>query len=206
MANTESRALHQLLCGLSVTQLRSLNDFDLPWLPRLECTAPEQLATAICESIYRCNINREGEFLQKLACLYAWLIPQNAQGNSWLLYRRDGTSAWSEDMTLHRRFMGLINYPGCLMTHATFSSDSGLYTCIITTDPAIRPPDTHVVVCLSVWPGRPFLGFSSSGTITVERFYRALFWVLYGVPRELRIATFVTFEYMDTFVRTQQLS
>ncbi|KAL1424414.1 hypothetical protein MTO96_020201 [Rhipicephalus appendiculatus] len=205
MAHNDLRMLYELLSRLSAAQLRSLNDLDLPWLPRLEYAVPEQLASAICASIYPSHFDSEMEFLQKLAWLFAWLVPHDAFGDAWLLYRRNGPPTPSEDLALHRRFMTLINYPGCRMTHATVACRSGLYTCIITTDPAIRPPQRNSAVCLAVWPGKPFFGFACSGAITIARLYRALYCVLPGIPREQRILTYETFAFMDAFVRNNCL-
>ncbi|KAH7984139.1 hypothetical protein HPB52_017403 [Rhipicephalus sanguineus] len=196
MARNDVTRLYTFLCQLSASRLRSLKHANHSWLPRLQDTVPERLATAICTSIYPSRGDSEEEFLKKLAWLYSWLIPRNVHGFPWVLYRRNGPSTPSEDFSLHERFIARLAYPGCRMTHAMILSMSAIYCCVITTDPEIQAPDGTTAVCLTVWPGLPFLGVSTLGRITTERLDRALRDVLPGIPQEQLIATYENFESM----------
>ncbi|KAH8034181.1 hypothetical protein MRX96_000486 [Rhipicephalus microplus] len=188
------------LCRLSVRQLFSLNDYNHAWLPWLQGTTPEDLATSICASISARHADREEDFLEKLAWLYAWLIPQSSSGFSWGLYRRNDSPTSSADNSVRQRFMALIDYPGCRMTHATIDTLTGIYSCIITTDSDIWDSDRISGVFLAIWHGRPLMGVTSFGRITIGHLYRALSGVLAGPPLAQLEGTFKTFASMYAVV------
>ncbi|KAL1424428.1 hypothetical protein MTO96_020215 [Rhipicephalus appendiculatus] len=97
--------------------------------------------------------------------------------------------------------MALIDYPGGRMTHATIHTLTGLYSCIIITDPDTREPDRNAAVFLAVWHGRPFVGVTSCGGVTIGHLYRALSGVLAGPPLAQLEGTFENFASMYAVVR-----
>ncbi|KAL1424424.1 hypothetical protein MTO96_020211 [Rhipicephalus appendiculatus] len=202
MSDNDLTQLQFFLRQLSATQLRFLNSFNHAWLPQLQDNLSERLATSICMSIYPCQFYSEPEFLQRLAWLHSWLIPQSVRGFTWQLYRRRRTPTPLEDFTLHERFMALIDYPGCRMTSSTTGSMRGLYISIITSDPEIRAPDVHAVICLSVWPGRPFLGVATSEGVMKERLDQALRSTLPGIPQEQLVGAYANYASMHVVVVT----
>ncbi|KAL1424452.1 hypothetical protein MTO96_020236 [Rhipicephalus appendiculatus] len=201
MSRNDLTRLHSFLRQLPANLLRSLNHANHAWLPRLHDTVPERLATAICASIDPSHVDRNEEFLQKLAWLHCWLIPRNVRGFPWVLYRRNGPCTPSEDYKLHERFIARFDDPSCRMAHAMILTMSAVYSCIITTDTEIQTPDRTTAVCLTVWPGQPFLGVATLGRITSERLDRALRDVLAGIPRVQVIATYENFAFMSYVVR-----
>ncbi|KAL1424423.1 hypothetical protein MTO96_020210 [Rhipicephalus appendiculatus] len=109
MAHNDLSLLHSFLRKLSANQLRSLNNFNHAWLPELQYTEPEQLASAICTSIDPIHFDSQEEFLEKLAWMYCWLIPLSVHSFPWKLYRRNGPP----DAVRRHHSSPPFHYPHC---------------------------------------------------------------------------------------------
>lgn len=155
MSDDVLTTLSSVLSRLTVTELRSLDELGVPWLPPLQKLSPRRAVNKIVGSLQAKGTRRAR--LECVALLYCWLLPRQQQQQPWYLFSVEEVSKLADFRRLLERSAAALRLRSNDVTLQWTLRGGAVQSCLLIENLEAPASEEMSAAYVVLWPGLPLL-------------------------------------------------
>lgn len=170
--------LSSVLSRLTLTELRSLDELAMPWLPSLQKLSPRRAVNKIMGSL-QAKVSRSAR-LECIALLYSWLLPRQQPQQPWDMFSVEEVSKLADFRRLLERSVRALRLRSHDVTLQWTLRGGAVQSCLLVQN--LEASEEMGAAYVVLWPGLPLLAVNAPGRHARREVLLALNKALRGFP------------------------